>query len=155
MTIRKLSAWSSYADNHAWKLLGAELKQKAIDALGKDRAVNVQFGNLLGWLRDCGEFDLAHEIKEAIDDYNAEALCPDCHADLKFDPISQRRCCPVHGFIDQEPPERPRITQRLVVPLLHYRSKQPGFMQRSGQISAPLRFLATLLFTLSGALTND
>lgn len=99
MKIRKLSSWSSWADNHAWFLVGVTLKEKAIEALGRDRVVDQFFGNVIGWLRDIGEYELAAEIKMAIVDYNAQYECPTCGGDLQYDQQARQQYCGAHGYV--------------------------------------------------------
>ena len=99
MGIRKLSAWSTHADNHAWRLVGNDLKELAVEAVG-GKVVDSQFGNILGWLRDCGEYELAANIKQAIDTHNAKYECPACHSGLAWDNIAHRWHCGNHGYVD-------------------------------------------------------
>lgn len=101
MRIRKLSAWSSFADNHAWLLVGVLLKENVIEVLGEDRTVDQQFGNILGCLRDCGEHTLAREVVEAIEAHNAQYECPSCKSDLSWEPKEERWYCGFHGYIDR------------------------------------------------------
>lgn len=100
MATRKSSAWSSWADNHARSLVGTELKEEAINELGEDRVVDVQFGNMLGWLKDCGCHSLAERIKESIEVHNAQYVCPSCGADLVWDKTAGRNYCGAHGYVD-------------------------------------------------------
>lgn len=72
MKFRKLDAWASTADAWAWTVLGGDLKQQAIDAVGENWAIDIQFGNVLGQLRTLGHSDLAQEIIDAIDAFNEE-----------------------------------------------------------------------------------
>lgn len=101
MKIRKLSAWSSYADNHAWSLIGNDLKEKTVEAIG-DKAVDSQFGNVLGWLRDIGEHALSTEIRIAISEHNAQYECPECGGPLEYLQKTHEWFCGMHGTIRQD-----------------------------------------------------
>jgi hypothetical protein len=69
-TKRVLSEWSSYADAHAWAIVGTDIKRQVANILGDDKTNDIQFGNILGWLRDRGEHDLATDIRQRIAEYN-------------------------------------------------------------------------------------
>lgn len=72
MKYRKLDSWASTADAWAWKVLGSDLKEQVIDAVGEGWAIDIQFGNVLGQLRNVGRSDLAQKVVDAIDAFNEE-----------------------------------------------------------------------------------
>lgn len=72
MKFRKLDAWASTADAWAWTVLDGNLKEQVVDAVGESWAIDIQFGNVLGQLRNMGRADLAQELVETIDAFNEE-----------------------------------------------------------------------------------
>lgn len=64
--------WSGWATHQAWMYLGGELKAKVVDAIGTDNAIDNQFGNVLGKLRDFGYPALFRELKDALHEHNLE-----------------------------------------------------------------------------------
>lgn len=69
---RKIDPVLTYADAWAWSVLDDSLKRHVIKVVGATRAIDVQFGNLLGWLRDQGKLALCRDLRDAIDAFNAE-----------------------------------------------------------------------------------
>lgn len=63
-----ISPWSSYAGPKVWMVMG---RKKDVEDMGIE--TSSQVGNILGWIRDRGEHDLARDIRERIVEYNEKA----------------------------------------------------------------------------------
>lgn len=73
----------TYATAYLWKQLGFDLQRRVTDALGADKAIDTQFGNILGWLKSFGEIKLYGQLREAIDEHNQEQIAKRLEFDLR------------------------------------------------------------------------
>lgn len=72
-----INAWASYATPYRWRQLdpSGKLRKAVKSALGQHRDPYAQFGNVIGWLNDMGERDLARQVRRAIAQWNADQDC--------------------------------------------------------------------------------